>query len=72
MPCYGKYPSCGSACEQSHPVALFEGAARIELAVLRLGGPLRAYEFHRRLFERRGIIDSQKVGGSRGLGRAAE
>ena len=38
-----------------------EGAARIELAVLRLGGPLRAYEFHRRLFERRGIIDSQKA-----------
>ena len=31
-------------------------AARVELAVLRLGGPERAYEFHRGLFERRGGI----------------
>ena len=45
-----------------------EGAARIELAVLRLGGPLRAYEFHRRLFERRGIIDSQKLAVAEDLG----
>ena len=36
-------------------------AARIETAVLRLGGPERAYEFHRRLFERRGVIDRQKA-----------
>ena len=38
-----------------------EGAARIELAVLRLGGPLRANEFHLRLFGRRGVIDAGKA-----------
>jgi protein-disulfide isomerase len=36
-------------------------AARVELAVLRLGGPERAYEFHRRLFERRGRIGRDKA-----------
>jgi protein-disulfide isomerase len=38
-----------------------EQAARIELAVLNLGGPGRAYEFHRRLFQRRGVIDRDKA-----------
>ena len=38
-----------------------EEVARIEMAVVRLSGHERAYEFHRRLFERRGVIDCQKA-----------
>ena len=34
-----------------------ERAARVEFAVQTLGGPAKAYEFHGRLFERRGVID---------------
>ncbi|HEX2726071.1 MAG TPA: DsbA family protein [Beijerinckiaceae bacterium] len=36
-------------------------AAQVELAVLRLGGPGPAYEFHRRLFGRRGVIGRDKA-----------
>lgn len=36
-------------------------AAKVELALLRLKGPLVTYEFHRRLFERRGVIDGEKA-----------
>jgi len=36
-------------------------AARVELALQRLGRPTSVHRFHKRLFERRGIIDGQKA-----------
>jgi protein-disulfide isomerase len=36
-------------------------AAKVELALLKLNGPSATYEFHRRLFERRGTIDGPKA-----------
>ena len=36
-------------------------AAKVELALLKLNGPGATYEFHRRLFERRGTIDGPKA-----------
>ena len=38
-----------------------EQAAKVELALLTMNGPALAYEFHRRLFERRGTIDGSKA-----------
>jgi thiol-disulfide isomerase/thioredoxin len=48
-------------------------AAKVELALLKLNGPGATYEFHRRLFERRGTIDrwAEGAGGFRGGRRAA-
>ncbi len=36
-------------------------AAKVELALLKLEGPATAYDFHRRLFARRGAIDGPKA-----------
>jgi protein-disulfide isomerase len=36
-------------------------AAKVEMAVLKLKGPDAAYDFHRRLFSRRGAIDGPKA-----------
>jgi hypothetical protein len=36
-------------------------AAKVELALSRLGRPASVYRFHRRLFERRGIIDGARA-----------
>lgn len=38
-----------------------EQAARVEYAVQKLGGPAKAYEFHRRLFDGLGVIDCEKA-----------
>ncbi len=38
-----------------------EQAAKVELALLLSKGPEFAYEFHQKLFERRGIIDGAKA-----------
>jgi protein-disulfide isomerase len=36
-------------------------AAKVELALLKTRGPAAAYDFHRRLFQRRGLIDGSKA-----------
>jgi protein-disulfide isomerase len=36
-------------------------AAKVELALSRLGRPASVYRFHRRLFERRGTIDGARA-----------
>jgi protein-disulfide isomerase len=36
-------------------------AARIELAVARLAGPEQFYEFHRKIYSRRGVVDAARA-----------
>jgi len=36
-------------------------AAKVELALQRMGKPMSVYGFHRRMFERRGIVDGARA-----------